>query len=159
MKPDRLLIDSLSVVLADGNQYMRKLMRMMLINIGVKTIYEAVDGVAALEIIRNANPALAILDWGLPIMSGTQVMKVIRSPGVFPKPELPIILVSGYADRLRVSAAQRLGAHEFIVKPTSPHVLQRHILSIFVHPRPMVRIGDHYLPKPRGERGQSEEKT
>ena len=72
---------------------MRKLTRMMLMNVGAKTIYEAADGVAALDIIRTANPDVAILDWDL---AGAErrrrSIKIVRSPEVFPKPHLPIIM-------------------------------------------------------------------
>ena len=50
------LIERLGILVVDENQYMRKLTRMMLMNIGAKSIYEAADGLAALDVIRSANP-------------------------------------------------------------------------------------------------------
>jgi two-component system, chemotaxis family, chemotaxis protein CheY len=143
------LIERLNIVVADQNQYTRKLTRMMLMNIGAKSIYEAADGVTALDTIRTANPDVAILDWDMPLMSGQDLIRIIRSPGVFPKPDLPIILLTAGADRLRVNEAIRLGVHEFLCKPTSPGALRNRLVSILVKPRPMVQIGDHYLPKLR----------
>ena len=89
--------------MVDESQYTRKLTRMMLMNIGAKTIYEAADGVAALDIIRTANPDVAILDWDLPVLTGPQVIKIVRSPDVFPKPHLPIIMLTACAQRSQVS--------------------------------------------------------
>ena len=143
------LIERLNIVVADQNQYTRKLTRMMLMNIGVKSIYEAADGVAALDTIRTANPDVAILDWEMPLMSGHDVIRIVRSPGVFPKPDLPVILLTAGADRLRVNEAIRLGVHEFLCKPTSPGALRDRLLSILVKPRPMVQVGKHYVPKLR----------
>ena len=97
------LIERLNIVVADQNQYTRKLTRMMLMNIGAKSIYEAADGVTALDTIRTANPDVAILDWEMPLMSGQDLIRIVRSPGVFPKPDLPIILLTAGADRLRVT--------------------------------------------------------
>ena len=57
------LIEQLNIVVADQNHYTRKLTRMMLMNIGAKSIYEAADGVAALDVCRTANPDVAIVDW------------------------------------------------------------------------------------------------
>ena len=148
-KPIENLIEDLGVLVVDESQYTRKLTRMMLMNIGAKTIYEAADGVAALDIIRTANPDVCILDWDLPVLSGAQVIKIVRSPAVFPKPHLPIIMLTANALRSNVSEAMRLGAHEFLVKPTSPRALQDRLLSILVRPRPMVQIGKHYVPQPR----------
>jgi two-component system, chemotaxis family, chemotaxis protein CheY len=122
---------------------------MMLMNIGAKSIYEAADGVSALDIIRTANPDVAILDWEMPMMSGHEIIRIVRSPGVFPKPDLPMILLTAGADRLRVNEAIRLGVHEFLCKPTSPGALRDRLASILVKPRLMVQIGKNYVPKLR----------
>ena len=148
-KQSEKLIEKLALLVVDESQYTRKLTRMMLMNIGAKTIYEAADGVAALDIIRTANPDVAILDWDLPVLSGPQVIRIVRSPDVFPKPHLPIIMLTASAQRSHVNEAMRLGVHEFLLKPTSPRALQDRLLSILVKPRPMVRIGKHYVPEPR----------
>ena len=68
-KIDRL-IEGLAILIVDENPYMRRLTRMMLLNIGVKLVYEAGDGAAALDVIRNTNPDVAIIDWDLPVLSG-----------------------------------------------------------------------------------------
>jgi two-component system, chemotaxis family, chemotaxis protein CheY len=147
-KIDRL-IEGLAILIVDENPYMRRLTRMMLLNIGVKLVYEAGDGAAALDVIRNTNPDVAIIDWDLPVLSGPQVVKIVRSPEVFPKPHLPIIMLTGFAQRWRVQEALHLGVHEFLLKPTSPAALRARLLSILTKPRAMVRIGKLYVPEPR----------
>ena len=148
-KQSEKMIEGLAILVVDENQYLRKLTRMMLMNIGAKTIYEAPDGVAALDIIRNANPDVAIIDWDLPVLSGPQVVRIVRSPDVFPKPHLPIIMLTSAARRSNISEAQRLGVHEFLVKPTSPAALRDRLLSILMKPRPMIQVGKHCIPEPR----------
>ncbi|MGI8526187.1 MAG: hypothetical protein ACR2K5_08410 [Pseudolabrys sp.] len=54
-----------------------------------------------------------------------------------------------WAKRSQVFEALRLGAHEFRLKPTSPKALQDRLLSIIVKPRPMMQIGEYYVPQPR----------
>jgi CheY-like chemotaxis protein len=90
-----------------------------------------------------------ILDWEMPMLSGAHVMRIVRSPGVFPKPNLPIIMLTAHAQRSRVNAALRLGINEFLVKPISPKSLQDRLLSVLVNPRPMVQLGNNYVPQPR----------
>jgi two-component system chemotaxis response regulator CheY len=148
-KQNHRLIEQLGILVVDQNPYTRKLTRMMLTNVGAKSIFEAGDGVAALEVIRSANPDIAIIEWELPVLHGSQVLKIVRSPDVFPKPHLPIIVLTSNAQRWQVQQAVRLGAHEFLVKPTSPMALQDRLMSILVKPRPMVRIGKLYVPEPR----------
>lgn len=143
------LIEKLGILIVDESQYTRKLTRMMLMNIGAKTIYEAADGVAALDVIRTANPDVVFMDWDLPLLSGPKVVRIIRSPGVFPKPHLPIVMLTHNARREHVQTALSLGVHEFLIKPTSPKALLDRLLTILIKPRPMVQIGDLYLPEPR----------
>jgi CheY-like chemotaxis protein len=143
------VMDRIVVLIADSNAYTRKLTRMMLTNLGVKSIYEAGDGVVALECIRTLNPDVMIMDWDMPILNGREVMRIVRSPGAFPKPNLPIIMLTDRGLRSRVTAAVRLGVNEFLVKPVSPVVLQQRLISIMLNPRPMVRAGKYYIPMPR----------
>jgi AmiR/NasT family two-component response regulator len=56
--------------LADANPHMRRLTRMMLMNIGAKLVYEGADGLSALDIIRHANPDVMLLDREMPLLGG-----------------------------------------------------------------------------------------
>ena len=142
-------MEGLVVLIADSNPYLRRLTRMMLMNLGVKSIYESVDGIAALDAVRNVNPDVMILDWDMPVLDGREVMRIIRSPGEFPKANLPIIMLTDLGLHSRVTTAIRLGVHEFLVKPISPKTLQQRLLGMILNPRPMVRAGKFYIPMPR----------
>ena len=41
------LVQSLTILVVDDNQYMRKVVRNILVNLGVKSVHEAPDGIAA----------------------------------------------------------------------------------------------------------------
>jgi CheY-like chemotaxis protein len=143
------LIEGLNILVVDPNPYMRKLTRMMLVNVGAKSVAEAVDGLAALDIIRHADPDVVLLDWDMPVLSGPQIMHIVRSPGLFAKPYLPVIMLTDRAIPSQVREAMRLGVHEMLLKPTSPKALRDRLLSIVLRPRPMVQIGSYYVPEPR----------
>jgi two-component system, chemotaxis family, chemotaxis protein CheY len=143
------LVHAVDVLIVDDNQFMRKVVRNLLVNVGVRTIYEAADGVAGLEAIRTFAPDIVILDWEMPLLDGGEVARIIRSPGVFPVPDVPIIMLSGHVERWRVQQAQRLGINEFLKKPVSGKALLDRMVAILAHPRPMVRLGKYYGPQPR----------
>ncbi len=143
------LLQGLNILIVDGNHYMRRLTRTMLMNLGAKSVVEAADGLAALEQIRTCDPDVMFLDWDMPALDGMEVVRIIRSPGVFPRPNLPIIMLTNRAQRSSVMQALRAGVHEFLLKPTSPKALRDRLTSIAVKPRPMVRLGDFYVPQPR----------
>ena len=143
------LVQRLNILIVDSNAHMRRVTRMMLTNLGVKSIIEANDGLAALESIRNCDPDVMFLDWDMPVLNGMEVMRIVRSPGVFPRPNLPIVMLSNRGHRSSVLEALRAGAHEFLVKPTSAKALRDRLTSIAFQPRPMMKLGDFYVPEPR----------
>jgi two-component system, chemotaxis family, chemotaxis protein CheY len=51
---------------------MRRLTRMMLMNIAAKLVDEGADGLAALDIIRHAYLDVMLLDWEMPRLGGPQ---------------------------------------------------------------------------------------
>jgi len=147
--PLESMIQGLNILVVDGNAYMRKVTRMMLMNLGAKSVVEAADGLAALEQIRNTDPDVMLLDWDMPLLNGMEVVRIVRSPGVFPRPNLPIIMLTSRAHRSSVVQALHAGINEFLVKPTSAKALHDRLSSIVINPRPMVQLGDAYVPQPR----------
>jgi CheY-like chemotaxis protein len=142
-------IQQLRVLIVEDNAFMRKMVRSLLMNIGVKKVYEAADGIAGLEQIRAVAPDVIVLDWEMPLLNGPELVRIVRSPGVFPTPDLPIIMLTGYRERWRVMEAARLGINEFLCKPVSLKALHQRLLSIVANPRASVQIGDYYGPTPR----------
>ncbi|AXK82138.1 response regulator [Pseudolabrys taiwanensis] len=142
-------IQGLTILVVDNNHYMRRLTRAMLVNLGAKSVLEASDGLAALEAIRTCDPDVMLLEWDMPVLDGMEVMRIVRSPGLFPRPNLPIIMLTSRAERSAVTQALRAGAHEFLLKPTSPQALRDRLTSIVFNPRPMVKLGEFYVPRPR----------
>src|SRR3954454_4897823 len=143
------MVHGLRILVVDDNPHMRKLVRNLLLNVGIKNVYEASDGIAGLEAIRTVSPDIVILDWEMPLLNGAEMVRIVRSPGVFPVPDIPIIMLSAHGERWRVVEAVRLGVNEFMVKPVSSKGLLDRIVSILVTPRPIVQLGDYYGPEPR----------
>ena len=143
------LIQSLAVLVVDDNQYMRKMIRNLLVICGIKDIYEAADGIAALDAIRTVAPDVVILDWEMPLLSGAELVRIVRSPGVFPMPDVPIIILTGHCERWRVVEGVRLGVNEYLTKPVSAKAIYDRLVSIMTQPRPVVQLGDYYGPEPR----------
>jgi two-component system chemotaxis response regulator CheY len=133
-------IQSLAVLVVDDNQYTRKMIRNLLVNCGVKDVFDA---------IRSIAPDVVVLDWEMPLLSGAELVRIVRSPGVFPMPDIPIIMLSAHGERWRVVEAVRLGVHEYLVKPVSAKSIYDRLVAIVSQPRPVVKRGDYYGPEPR----------
>lgn len=148
-KQAELLIRDLSVLVVDDNAFMRKLVRGMLANMGVRTIHESGDGIDALEVIRAAAPDVVILDWAMPLLNGPELVRIVRSPGVFPMPDIPIIMLTAYGERSRILETVKLGVNEVLCKPVSAKGLYDRLISILLKPRRSIRLGSYYGPMPR----------
>ena len=139
----------LSVLVVDDNAFMRKIVRTLLHNIGVKNVYEASDGIAGLEQIRAVCPDVVMLDWEMPLLNGPEFVRIVRSPGVFPLPDVPIIMLTSHGDRRCIVEAVGLGVNEFLCKPVSAKTLADRLISISGKPRASMQAGDYYGPEPR----------
>ena len=137
------------VVVVDDEHYMRKVVRTMLMSIGIREVHEAPDGEAGLELIRRLAPDVVILDWQMPGLDGPAFVRIVRSPATFPYPNVPIIMLTGHGERSRVVEAVKIGVNEFLLKPVSVKALQDRMVSVLAKPREVVKSGDYYGPVPR----------
>jgi len=77
----------------------------------------------ALEIIEKESFDAIILDFQMPGMDGMDALKAIKAK----KPELQIILLTGYATVEKSVEAMKIGATDFIEKPADLEVLAEKI--------------------------------
>jgi CheY-like chemotaxis protein len=143
------LIQQLHVLLADDNPYIRTIVHGLLIQIGVRHVTEAVDGISALEKIREKAPDIVLLDWEMPLLNGAELVRIMRSPGVFPTPDIPIIMLTGHNERWRILESIKIGVNEYLCKPVSAQALFDRLVSIVLKPRVSVHLGRYYGPVPR----------
>jgi two-component system KDP operon response regulator KdpE len=101
------------VLVIDDEPPIRKLLRMGLSTQGYE-ILEASSGKIALELLAQ-DPALIILDLGLPDIKGHELLRMIRdrNDGV------PIVVLSSRDDEAGKVEALDLGADDYVAKPFS----------------------------------------
>jgi DNA-binding response OmpR family regulator len=81
-------------------------------------IAQARDGEEALAAARELRPAVAVLDIGMPLLDGLEVMRLIRED-----PELAgtrILLLTAKAQEQDVRRGYEAGADTYMKKPFSP---------------------------------------
>jgi two-component system, chemotaxis family, chemotaxis protein CheY len=145
----RAHLAALKVLVVDDERTMRKVTKSLLQAIGVKTIHEAGDGFAGLQAVCTLCPDIVIVDWRMPNLNGAEFVREVRSPGRFPYPDVPIVMLTAFGEHSRVVEAVKLGVNEFLLKPVSSKALLARIVSILSKPRRMVKRGNSYGPEPR----------
>jgi two-component system KDP operon response regulator KdpE len=132
----------IKVLVIDDEPPIRKLLRMGLSTQGYE-ILEAPSGKVALELLAQ-NPALVILDLGLPDIGGHDLLRTIRSRNE----SVPIVVLSSRGDEAGKVQALDLGADDYITKPFGMEELLARLRAALRHQlqvqgeRPVFRSGD-----------------
>jgi two-component system KDP operon response regulator KdpE len=132
----------IKVLVIDDEPPIRKLLRMGLSAQGYETL-EASNGKLALELLQQ-QPALIILDLGLPDIQGLDLLRMIRGrdDGV------PIVVLSSRDDEAGKVQALDLGADDYVTKPFGMDELLARLRAALRHQlqvqgeRPVFRAGD-----------------
>jgi CheY-like chemotaxis protein len=102
------------VLVVDDDQFQRQISGQILESEGYQVKY-AGNGGEALSMLSKMRPDLILMDMMMPDMTGLEVIERIKS-----EPSLatvPIIMVTGKAEREVVLGSVKLGAADFIAKP------------------------------------------
>ena len=83
-------------------------------------VVEADGGEAALELVRNSDFNLILLDYNMPGMSGREVLHELSRT----KPDLPVIMCTGYAHDVVEIANEAIRPPKFLQKPFRSSDLQ-----------------------------------
>jgi DNA-binding NtrC family response regulator len=97
----------------DDDDNLRLLLSATLKTEGYADVTEAADGGEAIELLRNQNFHLVLLDIIMPNVSGFGVLKFIHEN----TPSTKVIMLTAYADMKLAVEAKQLGAADFIAKP------------------------------------------
>lgn len=76
-------------------------------------VVTAADPATAINLLQQYHFHIAIVDIKLPMMSGLELLRVIREA----QPQIEVIMISGHGDMQSVIEAMRLGAIDYFQKP------------------------------------------
>ena len=88
----------------------------------------AKSGKAALQILREMQPDLIMLDVNMPEMNGFEVMERIKEDPV--TRDIPVIFLTAEADKENEVTGLKMGAMDFIKKPFEPDIMRSRIEKI-----------------------------
>ncbi len=110
----------------DEPALVRMAVRILELN-GYNTTGES-SSVNALEIFRDSPDAfdLVISDVSMPEMTGDQLARIILEI----RPDIPVILVSGYSERINDAEAEKLGVRAYAVKPLNKEKLLKTVRRV-----------------------------
>jgi two-component system chemotaxis response regulator CheY len=117
-----MLDPNLDVLLVDDDPVTRRMVCGQLQRLGVQKIRQAEDGRAALEELGRQKPNVLITDWNMPRVNGLQLLQIIRKHEAFKS--LPVLMITGRAEKEYVLTAAQEGVSSYIVKPFDVQTLE-----------------------------------
>jgi CheY-like chemotaxis protein len=118
---------SKKVLLVEDEDALRRVLKDLLEREGF-TIFEAADGVKALDEIDRANPDIVVLDLNLPRLDGYGVLSHLRArPATV---DLPVIVLTAKGDEDSEVRVFEYGASDYLTKPFRPRALSARLHSL-----------------------------
>jgi Response regulators consisting of a CheY-like receiver domain and a winged-helix DNA-binding domain len=86
-------------------------------------VLEAATGAQAIELAIGGQPDLVLVDWVLPDISGTEVIRELRRQGMVS----PMVMLTGRTTKMDEVVGLEVGADDYITKPFDSRVLAARI--------------------------------
>ncbi len=139
-------LSEVRVLIADDNAHMRAIIVSILEGIGIRQVTECHDGASALNALREWPADMAIVDFQMAPVDGVAFTQLVRNSADSPNPYLPIIMMTGHAEKARVFEARDAGVTEFVVKPVTARSVVDRINAVIYKTRPFVKTADYHGP-------------
>lgn len=111
--------EAVSVLVVEDEQNTRKLIKSLLLQIGIRSVLEADDGTSGLDAVVRARPTLIFCDVHMKPMDGRAFLKTLRGLKIRSLAETPVVFLTADAQRDTVLFAKEHNANGYLVKPMS----------------------------------------
>jgi two-component system, chemotaxis family, chemotaxis protein CheY len=122
-----------SVLIVEGQRAIFQLIQELLIDLGLRDIQHASDGMSALRKLGERPRGLVLSDLGVEPMNGLELLKSMRSAEHLKT--IPFVLLTGDAQPEKVAEAKRLGVDGYILKPFSATTLRSTLAKALIRPQ------------------------
>jgi two-component system, chemotaxis family, chemotaxis protein CheY len=118
-----------TIMTVDDAKTMRSMVQTILENEGYSVI-TAEDGVDALEKLDTNKIDMAVIDFHMPNMNGTTLIRKLRRIPEYKK--IPILMLTTESSEFRKNKARELGANGWLTKPFDPTTLASAVDTLLV---------------------------
>jgi signal transduction histidine kinase len=107
------------LLLADDEEGIRKVLGIALADSGYEVL-TAENGLEALRIFREAQPAIVLTDIKMPGLDGVALLRRIKAE----RPDTEVIMITGHGDMELAIESLKLEATDFVTKPINDEILE-----------------------------------
>src|SRR5690606_38007823 len=139
---------NLAVMVVDDNHYMLQIVKAVLNSMRIKEVHSFTDAADAFADLMNWHPDVIFTDSAMDPLNGLEFVKLIRS-SKGPIQYVPLIVLTGHADRKLVAQARDAGADYTLRKPVSLDSVLRTFCRLLEKPRIFVEAPNYFGPDRR----------
>lgn len=120
----------LDVLIVDDSAAIRKILQRVLrqTEIPIGAVYEAGDGLEALETLRQQTIGLVLSDINMPNMDGLEFLRQLRAQNL--APDVPVVMITTESSEDHVREAILAGAQGYIRKPFTAEQVKERVLPL-----------------------------
>jgi two-component system chemotaxis response regulator CheY len=121
----------LDVLIVDDSAAIRKILQRVLrqADIPVGSVFEAGDGIEALDVLKREKIGLVLSDINMPNMDGLEFLTKVKAEAIWK--DLPIIMVSTEGSQNKVLEAVERGAAGYVRKPFTADQIKEKLTGLF----------------------------
>lgn len=117
----------ITVLLAEDHQIVREGFRSLLEHEpDIQVVAEAESGRQAVELVKELQPEVVVMDIAMPLLNGLEATRQIRRDF----PAIKILILSAHSDDAYIEQVFQLGAAGFLLKQTSSGMLAKAIREV-----------------------------
>lgn len=124
-----MLNPEMNVLVVDDAATMRRIMRSLLRELGIRNVREAENGEAAFDDLKRQKADLVVSDWAMPKMTGIELLRAIRQDEALK--DVPVLMVTAESKKENIMEAIQAGVNNYIVKPFNSKILEEKLNKIF----------------------------
>jgi two-component system, chemotaxis family, chemotaxis protein CheY len=133
-------------LVVDDEEFIRSLVKQLLIEMGAKEVLIAEDGQKAIDVLaqRGADINCIISDFKMPNLTGVELLQAVRAGTAHVDRDLPFAMLTGYSDKFVLGLAMALDVDAFIAKPVSKTMLLSRIAPLLTGERQQLLPAKNY---------------
>ncbi|MHB1084654.1 MAG: response regulator [Thiobacillus sp.] len=117
------------VLLADDSEFIRRVVRHVLTGLGFERLKEVEDAEGVKTMLGTLPYGILISDVQMPGINGVELLRQIRCGKTDASPDLPVIILTSFANTDVLTAALALDVNGFMVKPIKPATVYAKIIQ------------------------------
>ena len=142
-------LENAVTMVVDDSPFALELTTQALLGFGIKCRYVCHSAAEAMEILKDQDIDLLLVDSDMPGINGYELIRWLRRSNLEPNAFAPVILMAPHVRRRNLDEARDCGANFLVTKPFSAMTLLERLIWVAKDQRAFLTVGDYFGPDRR----------